>query len=192
MAISTSARALARAGIAALATWLVCAPVWADSAEETQPAVWTPREVTFVYLGFTTRYSCDGLQDKVRDVLLRLGARKDLKVYQTGCTQRIGAPEPFPGVSIKMHVLTPAAQGQTQPPVPAHWKDIDLMAHMTSLEAAGQCELFEQIKQKILPLFTVRNLDYTSTCVPHQLTPGGMRFKAQVLVVDTVTPPPAG
>lgn len=184
MAISTGARALARAGIGVLAAWLVGAPAWADSPEEAQPAVWTARELDFTYMGFTTHYSCEGLRDEVRDVLLRLGARKDLKVYETGCTGRLGAPEPFPGVRIRMYVLTPAAPGQAEPAVPAHWKDIDVLVHKSPLEAAGQCELFEQIKQRILPLFTVRNLKYSAVCIPHQLSPG-VQFKAQILVADS-------
>ena len=35
---------------------------------EPQSAVWTDKELTFVYQGFTTKYSCDGLRDKVRGV----------------------------------------------------------------------------------------------------------------------------
>jgi hypothetical protein len=188
MRVSSSASAILRAGISVLAVWLVSAPVWADPAEEAQAAVWTPKEVHFVYQGFTTRFSCDGLRDQVREVLLRLGARKDdLKVIQSGCVGRLGAPDPFPAVNIKMHVLTPATPGQAEPVVAAHWKDVNVLMHLNALEAAGQCELYEQIKQRILPLFSVRNIDYASICVPHQLNPG-QRFKAEVLVAD---PPPA-
>jgi hypothetical protein len=191
MRVSSSVSTLLRAGIGALAVWLVSAPVWADPAEPAQAAVWTPKELHFVYQGFTTRFSCDGLRDKVREVLLQLGARKDdLKVYQGGCVGRLGAPEPFPSVNIKMHVLTPATPGQSEPSVTAHWRDIDVLMRMNPVDAAGQCELFEQIKHSILPLFTVRNLEYSSVCVPHQLNPGG-RFKAQVLVADA-PPAPAG
>jgi hypothetical protein len=191
MRVSSSASALLRAGISAVAVWVLSQPVWAGEAEEGQAAVWAPRELRFVYQGFTTRFSCEGLRDKVRDVLLRLGARKDdLKVYQGACAGRIGAPDPFPSVTIKMQVLTPATPGQAEPAVAAHWKDIDVLMHLSALEAAGQCELYEQIKQKILPLFTVRNVDFNSICVPHQLTPGGQRFKAQVLVADPQPTPP--
>jgi hypothetical protein len=159
--------------------------------DESQPAVWTPKELRFVYLGFTTKYSCEGLRSRVREILLQLGARKDLKVYESGCLGRIGTPTPFPAVNIKMNVLTPAPEGAgggSGPPVPAHWKTIDVLANLSSLDLAGQCELLEQVRRQILPLFTVRNLDYASTCVPHQLTPGGTRLKAQVLITDQQQP----
>jgi hypothetical protein len=166
-------------------------PPYAQPPDPQHPAaVWTPKELRFVYMGFTATYSCDGLRDRVREILLTLGARKDLEVRQSPCSAPFGTPEPFPGVMIKMNVLTPAAA--TTPAgtatVLAHWKKVDLTASQEALRAAGECELIEQIKQSVLPLFTVRNVEYKSTCVPHQLTPGGTQLRAEVLVPDE--PPP--
>src|SRR5580698_10464283 len=51
-------------------------------------AHWVQRKLDYTYMGFTTKYSCDGLRDNVRQVLLALGARrKDLKIQSTGCTR---------------------------------------------------------------------------------------------------------
>jgi hypothetical protein len=188
MKISRCARPLARVGLGALATWMLATAV--STAQESQSAVWTPKELHFAYMGFTTHYSCEGLRDQVRDILLRLGARKeDLTVREFGCAGRLGHPEPFPSVDIKMHVLQPASGASSEQPVPARWKPIDLLSHRPELDAAGQCELFEQVKQRILPLFTVRNLDASFSCVPNQLTLGGQRLKAEVLVADQLRPP---
>jgi hypothetical protein len=68
--------------------------------------------------------------------------------------------------------------------VPAHWKIIDLLANRDPVDTAGDCELIEQIRQKVLPLFATRNVDYSSTCEPHQLLIGATRLKAEVLVAD--------
>src|SRR5580698_10683385 len=69
---------------------------------------WVERKLDYSYMGFTTKYSCDGLRDNVRQVLLALGARrKDLKIQSTGCTRLNGAPEPFPGVVAHFWVLVP-------------------------------------------------------------------------------------
>ena len=85
------------------------APLWADESGGSVPAVWADKELTFVYQGFTTKYSCDGLRDKMRGVLLDLGAeKKSLKVLQLGCSSAAGRPDPFPGVRAKMRVLQPA------------------------------------------------------------------------------------
>jgi hypothetical protein len=163
-------------------------------AARAESAVWTPRELSFVYQGFTTTYSCDGLQDRVRSILLELGAREDLKVTETPCAQ-LGRPEPFPGVRIRMNVLQPAgdesATAGTQS-VPAHWQRIDLTPDRDAVSAAGECELIEQVKQSILPLFATRNVEYSSNCVPHQLQTGATRLRAEVLIPDPKNAKPPG
>ena len=159
----------------------------AESAAQPEFAVWTPKEVQFTYMGFTTHYTCDGLRDAVRDMLLQLGARKsDLKVTEQPCSGQPDRPNPFPGVRIKMSVLQPApAQiGSDTQVVEAHWKPVKLPYRETGINAAGQCELLEQFNQKIMPLFTTRNVDLRATCVPHQLEPLGTKLQAEVLVTD--------
>ena len=159
-----------------------------------ESAVWTPRETTFVFQGFTSRYSCDGLRDRVRGVLLELGAREDLNITESPCSS-LGRPDPFPGVRIKMNVLQPAANKSaaagTQS-VPAHWRRVDLTPARDAVRAAGDCELLEQIEQSILPLFTTRSVEYSSNCVPHQLQIGATRLRAQVLAPDPKSGKPAG
>jgi len=194
-----------RAASAAVLTVLLCGPVLADTPANDSgavSAVWTPKELRFVYLGFTSKYSCDGLADVMKKVLLVLGARKDLQVSPTPCSAPFGRPDPFPGVAVKMNVLQPAdssdakSGGAAAQPVPAHWKMVDVNAALAKdpLWQAGQCELLEQIKQSILPKFTARNVQYQSTCVPNQLYVGGTQLRAEILVPDDQsarTPPAA-
>jgi hypothetical protein len=153
-------------------------------------ALWTAKKLQFTYMGFTARYSCDGLSDKVKKVLLELGARADLKVTPTGCSGGFGRPSRFPGVSATVQVLQPVGD-QTPGPdtavIATHWKNVVVAPKGEPLNAAGDCELTEQIKQRILPLFTTRNVDYSSTCIPNQLQVGGTRLSADVLIAD----PPA-
>ncbi len=161
------------------------------TAGEPQSAVWTEKELTFVYQGFTTRYSCDGLRDKVRGVLLDLGARKKgLKVSELGCASPAGRPDPFPGVRVKMSVLQPAsASNASQASVPAHWKPVDLKLRDSFAIDSGECELVEQIRDKILPLFATRNVELKTTCVPHQASPGRPSLKLEVLAPDDAQHP---
>ena len=180
---------------ACLAVW-AGAPAWAEppaAGSGGETAVWTPKELRFTYMGFTSHYSCDGLRDKISSTLLKFGARKDLVVNEISCGAGMGRPSPFPAVSIKMNVLTPAPE-KTDPNAPAatptvttHWKLVDLAASRDPLDVAGDCELIEQIKQRILPMFSTRNIDYSSTCIPNQLQVGGTRLSTDVLIAD---PPP--
>jgi hypothetical protein len=52
------------------------------------------------------------------------------------------------------------------------------------VDAAGDCELIGQIKQKVLPLFATRSVDYSSSFERHHLLVGATRLKAEVLVAD--------
>ena len=174
---------------------LLGAPAWGadkggqpgSEAAPKELAVWTTKEVQFTYMGFTTFYSCDGLRDDVRQMLLLLGARKDdLHVYELPCSGAPDRPNPFPGVKIQMSVLTPApsTDSDVSKMVQAQWKTVKLPYRETGINAAGQCELLEQFKKTVLPLFTTRNVDLVATCVPHQLSPLGTKLQADVLVTN--------
>jgi hypothetical protein len=189
--------------VPALAACLVVSSAWAAeagsasasaaaAAGEGQPAVWTEKELTFVYQGFTTKYSCDGLRDKVRGVLLDLGAqKKDLKVQQLGCSSSMGRPDPFPGVRVKMKVLQPASgtADDKQTPVAAHWKPVDLKLRDSFTTDSGECELVEQIRHKIVPLFAARNVDLKTNCIPHQATATRPTLRLEVLAPDDAQHP---
>jgi hypothetical protein len=163
----------------------LCAAAGSASAAETAgdvASVWVPKEVNFVYVGFTTKYTCDGLQAKMRRILLQLGARDDLKVTPLGC-MRVNAPETTPGVRIVMNVLQPASgtAGQT---VAAHWKSVDVLADRKLVDAALDCELISQLNRDVLPLFAARHVDYSAACAANKALIGGTRLKADVLVPD--------
>ncbi len=161
----------------------------ADTAAVPVPAPaahWVERKFDYTYMGFTTHFTCDGLRDDVRDVLLALGARKkDLKIQSRGCS-RLDGPEPFPGVSARFSVLvpvTPADIGKvgSAPAQPAQWHNVDLVKRNQTGRDRAPCELLEQLKAQALPLFTSRNLVFASSCVPHQISLGEIHFSVDVL-----------
>ncbi len=187
MAVSVlwlSAAALAQAPAAPPAP---AAPAAAADGSPPTWAVWTPKELRFIYMGFTAHYSCDGLADKMRKILLQLGARSDMKISAVPCSGPLGTPTEFPGVTVKMNVLTlwdSATASAATTPVPAHWKLVELSTERDPLYQAGDCELVEQVKAHVLPLFRPRHVDYHSNCIPYQLQMGAAQLKADVLFAD--------
>ena len=149
-------------------------------------AHWVERKLDYTYQGFTDKYSCDGLRDTVRDVLLALGARKkDLKIQERGCTHFNGV-EPSPGVAATFSVLVPMTPDDVgkvgdSPSQPTRWQSIDLVRQTRSGIQSVPCELLEQLKREALPLFTTRNLKFRSTCFPHQESAGDIQFSVDVL-----------
>jgi hypothetical protein len=181
-------RFVSRLASAAAATTLLAAAPALAAAQDSVAAVWVPKQVDFIYQGFTTHYSCDGLRDQIRTMLEKLGAQ-DLKVEEYGCVRPVG-PTAFPGVRVTMRVLVPASSADAAKaknvgnPVQAHWKETVLMPVNAAIDEEGNCELIEQFKETFLPLFTTRKIDYGSTCIPHELTLG-THLSAEVLM-----PPP--
>jgi len=194
--ISSTVAAAAVFSLALAGEVLAEPPVQSNPAQSPAPAwaVWTPKELRFTYMGFTSHYSCDGLADKMRSIVLQLGARPDLRIRPMPCSGALGRPTEFPGVTVNMNVLVPwdaTSANATVTPVPAHWKMVELSTERDPLREAGDCELIEQVKAHVLPLFSPRNVDYHSTCVPNQLQIGGTRLKAEVLIADDQQAPGA-
>ncbi len=133
------------------------------------PGIWQKHDYAFQFLGFTTTYSCDGLADKLKMLLIAAGARADVKSYPGACASEYGRPDPFANAHLTFYTLTPpaadAAPGST---VDGTWRPVLLAARSPLELATGDCELVEQFKDKVLPLFTTREVDSKTTCIPHQ------------------------
>jgi hypothetical protein len=151
------------------------------AAEGGQAAVWEPRELTLAYMGVTSHYSCYGLRSRVRSVLVQLGAGPGLAVEPSACTNS-GGVERFPALRIRMSILRPAPDAAAPGAVAAHWTAVQL-AGAGRLEP-GDCELAEQIRDQILPLFTTRNLRERLNCVPNQQPAGNIALSVEALVAD--------
>jgi hypothetical protein len=124
-------------------------------------------------------------------ILQQLGAGDDLVVKSRGCTRLVG-PEPFPGVDATFSVLEPAGardQGAVNFPVAGRWDTVSLDSDTTRRTNAGSCELIEQVKKRVLPLFSTRNVDFSSDCFPHTDSLVGARLSVEVLRPDK-TPTP--
>lgn len=171
---------------AIVAALIALGGVTAATADDAQPAVWKQQTLIFSYSGFTSRYTCLGLRDKVREVLLALGARKEgLSVSYFSCGADLNRPSPFPGVKLRFSSLQPAASGATDT-VAARWSALDL-GKRANLEQ-GDCELAEQLEQKVLPLFATRKLVSEHACTPRQLPTGRPTLQLEVLSLAAPAP----
>jgi hypothetical protein len=74
-----------------------------------------------------------------------------------------------------------AAKGGDNLVQATQWQTVDLVRKPDFRSQQGQCELLDQLKRQALPLFTSRNLDFRSACVPHEITLGDIRFTVDVL-----------
>lgn len=140
----------------------------APAAAPREPGVWQKHEYSFAFMGFTSTYSCDGLADKLKILLIASGARSDAKARAGACASGFGRPDKFARADLSFYTLAPAGDGTASPPVDGVWNPVVLAAHKPRDLGTGDCELVEQFKTSVLPMFTTRNLESRTSCVPHQ------------------------
>lgn len=159
------------------------------TAEEpaTASGVWQKQQYSFVYMGFTSTYSCDGLAHKLKLLLVAAGARADAKALPGGCASGYGQVDKFARADLTFYTLLPVADappGASAQRVGGVWLPKVLTRLSPRELELGDCELVEQFKSNVLPKFTTRNIVDQTTCVPNQLS--GTSF---YLTFESFAPP---
>ena len=143
--------------------------------------VWQKHEYSFQFFGFTTTYSCDGLANKLKILLVAAGARTDAKSTSDGCARGYGTPDKFARARLTFYTLAPVANtDDAGSSVTGVWRAVALADRSPHDLARGDCELVEQFRDKVLPMFTTRNIDNRMTCVPNQLSGSAVNLKFDV------------
>jgi hypothetical protein len=163
-------RLAAVAGAVLLPALLLSRTASADESSTIGPGTWQMHKYSFAYMGFTSTYSCIGLADKLKLLLITAGARKDVKSLAGACARGFGSPDKFARADLTFYTLTPGGpdMGSGNKPVNGQWRPVTFAAHTPRDLATGDCELVEQFLHSVLPMFTTRNVDDHTTCVPYQ------------------------
>jgi hypothetical protein len=141
----------------------------ASAAASPQPGVWQKHQYSFVFMGFTSTYSCDGLASKIKILLTAAGARRDSKAQPGACASGFGRPDKFARADLTFYTLTPAdGTSADVKPINGTWRPVSLSNRSPRELSTGDCELVEQFRSNVLPMFTTRNIVNNITCVPHQ------------------------
>ena len=152
-------------------------------------AVWREQHLDFFYMGRTSRYSCDGLRDKVRAMLLDLGARRDLKIAAIGCEDsgRMRANSPAPSLHITFSAPTlpdpsvkPLHEGDLAA-TDARFESFTIASDAFRNLGFGDCELVQEFSRQILPKLVTRALKRDITCVPFQASGGRFLVRGEIL-----------
>jgi hypothetical protein len=131
-----------------------------------EPGTWQPHTYEFQFMGFTATYSCDGLGDKLKLLLRLSGARADTKVVPL-CVRGYGVPDKLAQAKVEFSSLQPAVAGGPGG-VNGVWRHVEVSPRHPFDLQSGDCELVEQFRDVVLPMFATRNLQQQITCVPHQ------------------------
>jgi hypothetical protein len=148
---------------------------------DTVAATWQHHKFTMNYYGITSLYTCDGLEEHVRSILLHLGARKDVKVNATGCPGP-DVPSHTAWIQMDFDTLRPADAASAALTVRAYWAARELSPQRPNFMGSGDCELVAQMKDSISKSFAMRDVLYRTDCVPHEITLDGFDVKGEALV----------
>ena len=102
--ISAAGALLAGAAVLRLGTALADEPT---TAAAPTAGVWQKHDYSFAFMGFTTTYSCDGLADKLKALLIAAGARADAKARAGACAAGFGRPDKFARADLSFYTLVP-------------------------------------------------------------------------------------
>jgi len=157
----------------ALAALLGSAAALAEGVPAHEPGVWQEHKYSFQFMGFTSTYSCDGLADKLKILLIAAGARSDAKTTAGACASGFGRPDKFARSDLTFYTLAPAGSPPPVAPTPGStaegvWRPVALAARSPRDLGTGDCELVEQFRTNVLSMFSTRDVDNHTTCIPHQ------------------------
>jgi hypothetical protein len=142
---------------------------------------WQHHKVTFNYFGITSLFTCDGLEDQVRQILLHFGARRDAKVHASGCPGPYNTPSRTAWVEADFYALAPATDADGSGAVQARWTPVEVTSRRTDFMGDGDCELIQAMKDLITKNFSLRDVEYRTNCVPHQVEMDSYAVKGQAL-----------
>lgn len=141
-------------------------------------AVWKPQRINFVYRGYSTLYTCSGLQAKLEKILTTVGARGGVDLRAYSCDDalsiarfEIALTSPVEATAENVEELTTydardaliarvrgerLASAEDLQRFPAVWKTISFARSRELRLEPGDCELVLQLRRHILPRMSVQ------------------------------------
>jgi hypothetical protein len=180
------------------------------------PAIWIEKELSFTYFGITSYYSCDSLRDKLKWILEQLGAMEGYTVRMRSCFNSSG-PERSPRIMIQAAIpqrVTPellaelskdqperdliarvrgerSVIGNTEAQFAARTRRVTFDdQNLRSRIEAGDCELMEQLRDKLFVPLGVNVVEDRISCAPNQVSRGSIKIELEVLEPWTPEPEP--
>ena len=155
------------------------AVAWSSPALS-EPAVWQHHQAAIRYFARGTSYSCGGIEDKVRQMLLYTGARKDLDVRATGCDQGPFLPSHAASVNLDFYSLVPADAAAADS-VPGQWMTLSMTPARSRFLQPSDCDLVRAMKSVLTTSFSWQGLDFGASCFPYAGAANSFAVKGAVL-----------
>ncbi|HEY4447060.1 MAG TPA: hypothetical protein VGN03_00475 [Steroidobacteraceae bacterium] len=126
-------------------------PPAALAATSSTPARWRSYNFLVEFHDLPRTYSCDDLWYKVRDVLLRLGARRSMAITPYACGFRGGGEARSPSVEVSFQIAEPLAGTEIRyADTTVGEQPVRFAPGSPSSLQPGDCEFMRQLQEKLL------------------------------------------
>lgn len=153
-------------------------------------SAWKTQEIRYSYTGFTTAYSCDAVEDRLKSILRALGAHEQTKVSAQGCDFNrpsrnffivITTATPIPLADVPKQSSADKSRDELlkrlgakdekfDETFPAQWKTVELSRDRKLDLQPGDCELMEGLRDHVLPKLSTKIVADRVSCMPRQLS----------------------
>ena len=133
-------------------------------------ATWEAQQVRFRYLGINTVYACDGIQSKIKALLLAIGARDDVRI-EAKCL--VASSDLQRNIKVLLAFAVPVvadSAGLADETFLAEWREVRVTARTSRELDVGDCELVEQLKKKVLPRLGISTSNSKLHCSPSRIS----------------------
>jgi len=155
----------------------------AAAAISPDSTAWQAHHETFTYSGFTSSYTCDGIEGKVGQILRYFGARKDMEIQANGCPRGPNSMSHIIWIKVDFYTLgAAAADAPADSLVKAKWTPFKLTGQRPFFMTQGDCELIEDMRPVLTRDFQLRELSFDTSCMPYQQTFDDFTVKGEVLM----------
>ena len=164
--------------IGVLITSVISAAIPAQT--EIVEAQWEVHLIKFQYAGFSSHYTCDGVESTLRRLLKLIGARDDARV-ETNCH---GSNEVKRFHMIKLAFSMPILADKTdlsREIFPAEWQKVRVAGNHSRYLDSGDCELLEHFQRHVMPHLYFRDIKKRVRCIPYRSQFNSLRFDVTAL-----------
>lgn len=145
-------------------------------------AAWQDYDLQFHYAGFTSYYTCTGLEDRLEQILKEMGAARDVRVSASGC---FGGNDISNMLSAHIRVRMPAVAADAAPQTfAAANKTVNIKSRRMGEIGAGDCELLEAVRDQLLPKLKLQLVKDGLHCVPGQALLSSQTLQVQALIAE--------
>lgn len=143
-------------------------------------AQWQAHQVKFTYSGFSTRYTCDGIERTLKRLLILLGARNDVRV-EGKCNSR-DKIERFQRTLLAFAIPVPADKTDiSREIIPAQLEDVRITGSVSRFLDSADCELVEQFQQQVIPQLPTLKVSKRVHCIPNRSGMGNLNIRMTAL-----------